>query len=61
MARYMAVYTRNGITIAHFENSYAKLSQLADEAFQDGIETVQIYTLNNDNVYEHLLDIRYHM
>ena len=61
MARYMAVYTWNGITMAHFDNSYAKLSQLIDEAFHDGIETVQIYTLNNDNVYEHLLSIREHI
>ena len=60
MAEYMAVYTWNGTTMAHFDESYAHLSTLIDEAFHDGIETVQIYTLNRDNVYEHLLTIREH-
>lgn len=58
MSRYMAVYTRNGITMAYFDNSYSKLIKLIDEAFNDGIETVQVYTLNSDQVYEHLLTIR---
>lgn len=60
MARYMAVYTWNGCMIAHFDDSYAHLSALIDEAFKDGIDHIQVYTLNRDNVYEHLLTIREH-
>ena len=58
MSKYMAVYTWNGITMALFDNSYSKLIKLIDGAFNDGIETVQVYTLNSDQVYEHLLSIR---
>lgn len=57
MSKYMAVYTWNGNTMANFDNSYAKLSKLIDEVFDDGIEVVQVYTLNSDQVYEHLLTI----
>ena len=58
MSRYMAVYTWNGTIMAYFDNSYSKLIKLIDEAFNDGVETVQVYILNSDQVYEHLLTIR---
>lgn len=58
MPKYMVVYTWKGSPMAHFDNSYAKLIELIDDVFQDGIEVVQVYTLNSDQVYEHLLTIR---
>lgn len=58
MSRYMAVYTWSGITMAYFNNSYSKLIKRIDDAFKDGIETAQVYILNSDQVYEHLLTIR---
>ena len=58
MTKYMTVYTWNGITMAHFDNSYSKLIKVIDEAFNDGVETVQVYTINSDQVYEYLLTIR---
>ena len=58
MARYMAIYTWNGSMTAHFEDSYARLSVLIDEAIKEGVQTVQVYTLAHYNVYEYLFTIR---
>ena len=57
MKRYKIEYMWNGYKMIHLDSTYVNISKLVDDLFQHDVESVQIYILNKDYVYEYLLTI----